>query len=220
MDVWAGRLFFEGLWSLRWELPIRHHAYTSTRNHAHTQMKEPIDIDEARADDPESLRDALVDQFGHLVDEVTALSTVVDGLPDEVLEGRPEPGALTMKELYGALATLDTEVRRVRVNRVVEEDAPTLDPVDIEAEVRESGWNEHDIGAILDRVTEARRELTDQLEALSLDAWHRPATLEGETIRLFELVYRMTQDDIERLRTLGYRLHGAHLSDRDEPLPT
>lgn len=183
-------------------------------------MRGTIDIDEARADAPEALREALVDQFGYLADEVTALRTVVDGLPDEILEGRPEPGALTMKELYGALATLDAEVRRVRVDRVVEEDDPTLDPVDIEAEVRESGWNERDIGAVLDRVTEARRKLTDRLEALPLDAWHRAATLEGKTFSLFELVYRMTQDDVERLRTLGYRLHGAHLSDRDEPLPT
>ena len=220
MDVWAGRLFFEGLWSLRWELPIRHHAYTSTRNHAHTQMKEPIDIDEARTDDPESLREALVDQFGYLVDEVTALSTVVDSLPDEILAGQPEPDALTMKELYGAIATLDADVRRTRVERIVDEDESTLDPVDIKTEVRESGWNEREIGAILDQLKETRRELTARLEALPLDAWHRTATLEGETLSLFGLVYRMTQDDFQRLRDLGYRLHGAHLSDRDEPLPT
>ena len=183
-------------------------------------MEEPIDIPEAQAEDPEALRDALVDQFGYLVDEVTALSTVVDSLPDEILAGQPEPDALTMKELYGAIATLDAEVRRTRVERVVDEDEPTLDPVDIEAEVRESGWNEREIGAILNQLKETRRELTARLEALPLDAWHRTATLKGETLSLFGLVYRMTQDDFQRLRDLGYRLHGAHLSDRDEPLPT
>ena len=183
-------------------------------------MEDTIDIDEARAEDPESLRDALVDQFGYLVDEVTALSTVVDTLPDEILGGRPEPGALTMKELYGAIAVLDEEVRRERVERIAEEDEPALDPVDINDEVRDNGWNEQEIGAILDQLKAARRELTDRLEGLPLDAWHRTATLEGETLTLFALVYRMTQDDFQRLRDLGYRLHGAHLSDRDEPLPT
>lgn len=183
-------------------------------------MEGTIDIDEAQAEDPEALREALVDQFGYLVDEVTALSTVVDGLPDEILGGRPTPDALTMKELYGAIATLDAEVRRARVDRIVAEDEPTLSPVDVDAEVHEAGWNERAIEAILDRVKEARRALTDRLEALPLDAWHRTATLEGEPLSLFDLVYRMTQDDVQRLRDLGYRLHGAHLSDRDEPLPT
>jgi choline dehydrogenase-like flavoprotein len=95
-----------------------------------------------------------------------------------------------------------------------------LDPVDIKEKVRDSGWNEQEIGAILDQLKEARRELTDHLNELSLDAWHRTGTLEGETLTLFALVYRMTQDDFQRLRDLGYRLHGAHLSDRDKPLPT
>jgi hypothetical protein len=183
-------------------------------------MPDTINIDEARADDPEALRDALVDQFGYLVDEVTALSTVVDSLPDEILGGRPEPEALTMKELYGAIATLDAEVRPARVERIVDEETPALEPVDVQGEVRDSGWNEQEIGAILDQLKEARRELTGRLEALPLDAWHRTATVKGETLTLFALVYRMTQDDFQRLRDLGYRLHGAHLSDRDEPLPS
>jgi hypothetical protein len=183
-------------------------------------MPDTINIEEARADDPESLRDTLIDQFGYLVDEVTALSTVVDSLPEEILGGRPKPGALSMKEIYGAISTLDAEVRRPRVERIVNEDAPKLDPIDIDAEVRDAGWNEREIGAILDQLKETRRELTGRLKERPLEAWHRTATLDSESLALFALVYRMTQDDFERLRDLGYRLHGAHLSDRDEPLPT
>jgi hypothetical protein len=183
-------------------------------------MPDTIDIDAAQDEDPEALREALVDQFGYLVDEVTALSTVVDSLPDAILEGRPEPDALSMKELYGAIATLDAEVRPRRVERTVEEETPTLAPVDIEDEVREGGWNEQAMGDILDQVKSARHELTAQLEELSLDAWSCTATLNDESLSLFEQVYRMTQEDFQRLRDLGYRLHNAHLSDRDEPLPT
>ena len=183
-------------------------------------MEDTIDIEEARADDPEALREALIDQFAYLVDEVTALSTVVDSLPEEILGGRPEPDVLSMKELYGAITTLDGEVRRTRVERLVSEDEPTLEPVDIDAKVREADWNEREIGAILDELKQTRRELTDRFNDLPLEAWHRTATLDAETLTLFALVYRMTQYDFERLRDLGYRLHGAHLSDRDEPLPT
>lgn len=183
-------------------------------------MPDTINLEAARADDPEALRDTLVDQFGYLVDEVTALGTVVDSLPDEILDGRPEPEALTMKELYGAITTLDADVRRTRIDRIVEEDTPTLEPVDIKDDVRGSGWNEREIGSILDQLTETRRELTERLEALPLEAWHRTGMLDDETRTLFGFVYRMTQDDTQRLRDLGYRLHGAHLSDRDKPLPT
>jgi hypothetical protein len=183
-------------------------------------MSDVTDIEDAQTDDPEALRDALLDQLAYLVDEIEALQTVIGGLPEQIKSGRPAPDALTMKELYGALATLDAEVRRPRIERIVEEDTPTLDPVDVDDRVREAGWNEEEMPAILDRVTNARAALVEQLRALSLADWHRPATLDDESVTLFTLVYRATQADAERLRDLGYRLHGAHLSERDEPLPT
>lgn len=183
-------------------------------------MEDTVDIDEAQEDDPAALRDALLDQAAHLIDEIDALRTVAGGLPDEIKCGRPAPDALTMKEIYGALATLDEDVRGPWVRRLVEEDTPSLSSVDIEAEVREGNWNETELGSIFDRVQEARRQLVDRLDALPLEAWHRTATLNEETLSLFELVYQMIQQDLQRLRDLGYRLHGAHLSERDEPLPT
>jgi hypothetical protein len=178
------------------------------------------DIAEARAEDPEALRDALLDQVAHLVDEIEALRTVIGDVPEQIKSGRPAPDTLTMKELYGAIATLDAKVRRPRIARIVDEEDPTLTPVDPEAEVREAGWNEKEMDNILDRVTEARQELVEVLDDLPLETWHRTATLDDESITLFALVHSITQTDAERLRDLGYRLHGAHLSERDEPLPT
>jgi hypothetical protein len=186
----------------------------------HIRMSEVTDIEEAQTEDPETLRDALLDQLAYLVDEIEALQTVVGDLPEQIKSGRPAPDVLTMKELYGAIITLDTEVRAQRIERIVNEDDPALEAVDPEEEVREEGWNEQEIEAILDRVAEARQELIDQLTSLPLEAWHRTATLEDESVTLFDLVHRITQADAERLRDLGYRLHGAHLSDRDKPLPT
>jgi hypothetical protein len=183
-------------------------------------MSDVTDIEDAQADDPEALRDALLYQLAYLVDEIEALQTVIGGLPEQIKSGRPAPDALTMKELYGAIATLDAEVRRPRAERIVEAEDPTLDPVDADEQVREAGWNEREMPDILDQVRDARQDLVEQLRALSLEDWHRTATLDGESVTLFTLVHRATQADAERLRDLGYRLHGAHLSERDEPLPT
>ena len=178
------------------------------------------DIEEAQETDPAALREALLDQLRYLADEVDALRTVVDGLPEQIKSGSPAPDALSMKELYGALAVLDQDVRPRRIARIVEEDTPALEPVDIEDEVRENGWNDEELPAILDELQEARQALVAQVEGIPEADWHRTATLDDETITLFDLVHRITQEDAERLRDLGYRLHGAHLSDRDEPLPT
>ncbi len=183
-------------------------------------MEDTTDIENAQADDPEALRDALLDQLGYLTDEVAALRSVVGDLPDEIKSGRPGPDTLTMKELYGAIATLDTRVRPSRAERIVETDDPAFASVDIKAEVQDNGWNERDIHDILDEVIDARQALVDQLSSFSVEDWHRTGTLDGDALTLFELVHRFTQTDAERLRDLGYRLHGAHLSDRDEPLPS
>jgi hypothetical protein len=183
-------------------------------------MDDTTDIDEAQVEDPEALRDALLDQLAYLVEEIEALRSVVGTLPDQIKNGRPAPDTLTMKELYGAIATLDAEVRSPRITKVAEGDEPVFDPVEADDLVREDGWNERPMDAILNDVQDARRALVDQLEALPLSAWHHTATLGDDAITLFDLVHRTTQADAERLRDLGYRLHGAHLSEGDKPLPS
>ena len=183
-------------------------------------MESPIDIDEARSDDPSALRRALLDQVAYLLDEIDALRAVVEGVPDQIKSGRPAPDALTMKELYGVIATLDGEVRRPRVARIIQEDTPALEPIDAGEQVRDSGWNEMAMDAILTEVLTARRALIDELKSLSVDQWQRTATLDDQSVTLFDLVFQMAQEDANRLRDLGYRLHNAHLSDRDKPLPT
>lgn len=183
-------------------------------------MSDTTDIGEAQDEDPEALREALLDQLAYLVDEIEALQTVVGDVPQQIKNGRPAPDALTMKELYGAIATLDDEVRQPRIAQMMDADDPSFDAVDVNPRVRDAGWNDRSMADILGQVTAAREALVDQLSAVPLEAWHRTASLDGDAVSVFDLVYRMTQDDAERLRSLGYRLHDAHLSERDEPLPT
>lgn len=183
-------------------------------------MSDTTDIDEAQIEAPDDLRTALLDQLAYLVDEIEALQNVVGDLPDQIKNGRPTPDSLTMKEIYGALATLDAEVRRPRILQMVDETDPSFESIDVDEQVRESGWNDREMDDIFDQVKDARQALVDPLKALSADDWHQTATLDDTSVTIFDLVHRMTQADADRLRDLGYRLHGAHLSDSDKPLPT
>lgn len=183
-------------------------------------MSDTTDIDEAQVEEPETLRTALLDQLAYLIDEIEALQDVVGDLPDPVKNDRPAPDTLTMKEIYGALATLDAEVRRPRILQMIEEDNPTFESITIDDEVRSGAWNDRPMDDILDQVKDARQALVDAVKALSVDQWHRTATIDDASVTVFDLVHQMTQEDADRLRNLGYRLHGAHLSDGDEPLPT
>lgn len=183
-------------------------------------MTDTTDIGEAQIEAPDDLRSALLDQLAYLVDEIGALQKVVGDLPDQIKNERPAPDALTMKEIYGALATLDAEVRRPRILQMVDETDPTFESVEVDERVRESGWNDRKMDDILTQVKDARRALVDVLKGLSVDDWRQTATLDETSVTMFDLVHRMTQADTDRLRDLGYRLHGAHLSDSDKPLPT
>lgn len=183
-------------------------------------MSDTTDVDEAQAEKPEALRTALLDQLAYLIDEIEALQNVVGALPDTIKNDRPAPDTLTMKEIYGALATLDAEIRRPRILQMMEGGNPTFESVDVDEEIRDGGWNDQEMDDILEQVKDARQALVDALKVLSVDQWHQTATLDDTSVTVFDLVHQMTQADADRLRDLGYRLHGAHLSDGDKPLPT
>jgi hypothetical protein len=170
-------------------------------------------------EDRDQLREALLDQLAYLIDEVEALKTVVDTVPEEVQSGRPTGDVLSMREMYGAIAELDDGQRRRWVERVAAEDEPALEASFSENDLIESEWNERAIDAVLDAVQQARRRLVDALRELGTDDWGRTARLDGETVTLFDLAHGMAKDDMERLRDLGYRLHSADLSE-DGPSPS
>lgn len=183
-------------------------------------MAEPADLAEAIDENPTQARAVLLTQLRYLIDEVKALKPLVDRVPVTVQEGRPTPDALTMKEIYGAIALRDEQVHQPRLQQVADDDgAPAFEPVDDEGLVGEEDWNAEALPDILDRVQSARQALVAQLDAIPVDAWHRTGRFDGEVRTLFEAVHRITREDAGRLRDLGHRLHAANLTDRERDLP-
>lgn len=177
-------------------------------------MDDIVDFDAVDPDAVDDLRAALIDQMQYLTAEVVALRSVVGVVPDAVQDGRPTPDDLTMKEIYGLIATLDRDVRPEHIHAAAEGTAPSLTSPDTDALARDAGWNTRDIDAILDIVEAARADFVDVLRSLPTEAWSASTTYNGEPMTLAGLVHRYAQNDLERLRTLGYRLHDADLSDR------
>lgn len=183
-------------------------------------MPDTVDLHEAIEDEPARARAVLIDQLRYLIDEVEALKPLVNRVPDAVQGGRPTPDALSMKEIYGALAARDEQVRIPRLEQITAaDDPPSFDLVDDAELVADAAWNDRALPDILDRVQAARAALVDRLEALPAPAWSQTVRIGDAVHTVYEVAHRMAREDADRLRDLSYRLHGANLTDRERDLP-
>jgi len=177
------------------------------------------DLRSVPREEREKLRSALLEQVEYLIDEVEALRTVTGAVPEAVQSGRPTDEDLSMKEHYAVIAVLDRR-ERIRWTEKVRDGAGSepvkVKPVGAETSVRDNDWNDRDMDDVLDEVQAARRDLHDVLSDLDPGVWTREVVLQGETMTLFELVHGFAKSDFNRLRDLGYRLHDADLSEREE----
>ncbi len=130
-----------------------------------------------------SKRTALLDQLLHTVDEVEAARPLIVRLPQAVLEARPAEGGFSIKELYGSIATWDTDVFTPAGHGIATGAAP-----DIEKPAAMS-WQEYSMADVLGRVVEARLELVSLLQAEAPEAWERYGELWGAQHNLYSLAH-------------------------------
>jgi len=176
-------------------------------------------MSEQNAQDREHARAALIDQLTHLIDEMEMLDSIIGRVPEEVLSGRPWEGEWTIKELYGLLAAADEQIRLPNLQAVVSEDNPTLEPLNEAALMSLETWNAWEIHAILERIRNARTALVNFLRALPPDEWMRTGLLGDVREDVYAIAFRITQEDTDYLRALGYRLHESNLTSRPRDLP-
>lgn len=171
----------------------------------------------------EALRDQLLDQLDHLIDEIEFARPIAARIPIRVQEDRPRETDLSIKEIYGYLAAADGTAWLPLLHRIVGEDAPRADLPDPHRLAEATDWAAYDLADIFSRVQDARRALTGFLRALPPSEWERAARLEtadGEAEwTVYHLAHHVTQDTADHLRAVGYRLHETHLTDRQEDLP-
>ncbi|MEM9665940.1 MAG: DinB family protein [Bacteroidota bacterium] len=152
------------------------------------------------------LRSALLDQVAYLLEEVEALRPIVDRIPEPLQVARPLGKEPSIREYYGLIADRDAHERLAWVQQQTGT-APSVGTADTD-------WNALPMRTILDRLAEARTQLTQALRSLPDAAW---ATTGAGSAYAF--VHTLLQEDTDVLRTLGYRMHESHMTSRNEDLP-
>lgn len=175
-----------------------------------------VDLDQYRepSRDPAVLaarREALLDQLGWLSDEADALGQALAALPDWMLTETALPGERSAKSMFAHLAALDRDVYPQWVERLVAQDAPALD--DLQAPDDDAA-NERPLDDLLATIREQRAALLTTIQTVPDGDWDRTATLDGESVSLYDLALRIVRHDADAMRTLAYRLHEANLAKR------
>ena len=180
----------------------------------------PVDLDQYRepSRDPAVLaarREALIDQLGWLSDEAEALGQALTDLPDWMLTETALPGERSAKALFAHLAALDRVVYPLWIERLVTRDTPALDDLQApDGEAFDQAASDRPLDELLAEIRTQRATLVAALQSVPDGDWDRTATLDGETLSLYDLALRIVRHDADSLRTLAYRLHEAKLAQR------
>lgn len=167
----------------------------------------------------DELRVSLLDQLAYLIDEVTAVQAVIHRVSEPLQVARPTGQEPSIRELYGLIVHRTEDELLPWVRALAAGEMPEGSTQPDEVWLAGATWNDVPMDTILERVTTARQALLDRLRALPETAWNRPLHIDGEEQTVLHLVHRLIQHDTAYLRTIGHRLHEAHLTHRKEDLP-
>lgn len=164
-------------------------------------------------------RDALLEQLEYLAEEASALQSVIRHVPGPILEARPLPGELSVKELYALLVCADETVHRSAVQELAAGRQPELGDLDPEVLLADRDWNDVPIARILTRLSRSRRDLVQLARRAEPEVWGTDEFPLDGSVNLFSYLYDVVQHDVEVLRMLGERLHEARFSQRLQDVP-
>lgn len=127
-----------------------------------------------------------------------------EGLEDRDCLRKPGVGKLSLAEHLWHLRDMECQVFGPRMRRVLEEDDPTLEPLDVEEhEARDRGQTSETLAQIVAQWEAARRANVELVRATTPEQWERPVhhPLIGRA-RFVDLVRRWGRHDAEHLRQI------------------
>jgi hypothetical protein len=132
------------------------------------------------------------------------LHELCDGLDPKDCVRKPGVGKLSLFQHVLHLLEMERDVFGPRIRRVLAEDNPVLQPIDIEEhEVHDEDAPERDLAAVIDAWVAARTETVALVESTTAEQWQRPLMhpLIGKAT-LLDLIRRWGRHDGDHLRQI------------------
>ena len=128
---------------------------------------------------------------------------VVALVPRETWRRRPAKGGFSLLEHVCHLQDIDHDGYRVRVDRMLAEERPSLVDIDGDALAGERDYQNQDLMSALSAFTATRREIAGRLAKLTPEERRRTGLMAGKEITLEELAGIMRTHDSEHLDQLN-----------------
>lgn len=132
-------------------------------------------------------------------------------LEDDAGRWKPSAAEFSMLENVCHLADLEREGYKVRLHRLLQEDAPVMQDFDGGRVAKERNYNSLNLSTALSDFTLSREDAVKTARALSTEQLDRSGTLEGvgeiTLARLLEMMREHDRSHLEELRGLRERLN-------------
>lgn len=148
-----------------------------------------------------------------------AVRDAVRGLSEEDARRKPGVGKMSIIEHLSHMLDMEREVFAVRLQRVLAEDNPRLEPVDQEHVVDEAHWRDRTYAEIVDDWERLRLENVQLVERTTEADWSRPVRHPdvGEKATFADVVARWARHDGEHVRQIEILARNA--KERNLPGP-
>jgi hypothetical protein len=130
------------------------------------------------------------------------LKDIVAPLPREAWRIRPAKGGFSLLEHVCHLRDIDRDGYRVRVERMLAEERPSLVDLDGDALARERDYRSQDLTEALSSFTATRRAIAARLAKATPEERQRTGLMAGKEITIEELAGIMLTHDSEHLDQL------------------
>jgi transcriptional regulator with XRE-family HTH domain len=166
------------------------------------------------------------------------VTDIVAQVPRAAWRRRPAKGGFSLLEHVCHLRDIDNDGYRVRVERMLAEERPSLVDIDGDALARERDYQSQDLTSALSAFTAMRREIAARLAKLRPEERRRTGLMAGKEISIEGLAGAMQAHDSEHLDQLnelcaeigelprsistmsaiGYAADGHHAAQQDQPM--
>lgn len=141
-----------------------------------------------------------------------AVRDAVKGLTEDDARRKPGVGKLSIIEHLSHMLDMEREVFAVRLQRVLTEDNPRLEPVNQEHMVEEDRWRDRAYAEIVEEWERLRLENVQLVARTTPADWARPVRHPdvGEKATFADVVARWARHDGEHVRQIEILARNAH----------